>query len=111
MLEQKLNAVDRYKIDDVVELTSKMLKMSHSDYTVYTNQRERTTLERMLTSVIDRAIDQADTRALDAVLNRAFGRPRESVEITQKDAKNHLLSITPTSAVEAAQIYQSIMRG
>ncbi len=71
-----------YKMAEINDCIKIMLSMTRAQLETARNATEATALELMIVSAIETSIERGDLSAMETLVSRSFGKPKETVEVT-----------------------------
>lgn len=90
-----------YSQSEVNDCIQVLLAMSLAELKEVYNNPKATALEMALASAIIKDIEKGQVVSIESVLNRAFGKPKQSLDVTSNDKE-----ISPFSGMSYEQLYK-----
>jgi hypothetical protein len=76
---------DGYAMSEVNDCIKVLLAMTEEELEQVHGNPAATALEKMIAGAIRKSIEQGNLNAMESLLTRAYGKPKESMMLTQED--------------------------
>jgi hypothetical protein len=106
---KELGKVTALTNEQVLEVGSMILEGNMQDLHALAADPEATVLKQWLSSLILKSVTESDAPIFTAVMARMLGKPKEAVEVSNKDGERFALDLTSRSMTTEDKIREADM--
>ena len=97
-----------YKNSEIADCMLSMLKMTVPEITQVSKSKDTPILENLIASAILGDIEKMELRNLDSILNRSHGKPKEQIELEQKNESRVVILQLPDNGRDDIETHDNI---
>ena len=90
-----------YAVSEVNDCIKVLLSMTEAELAEVYGNPEATALEKTIAGAMQKSIEQGSLHALDSLLTRAYGKPKENMTLTHDDHPRVVISLSGYDSVDA----------
>ena len=97
-----------YKNSEIADCMLSMLKMTVPEITQVSKSKDTPILENLIASAILGDIEKMELRNLDSILNRSHGKPKEHIEVEQKEENRVVILELPHNGRDDIEMFENV---